>query len=666
MSIGLTTVILFAVFGILLFLSCPISVSIVIASIVTAVSSLSWDQITFITMQKMNSGVESFSLLAIPLFILAGNIMNNGGIARRLVNFAKLFVGWIPGSLAQANIVGNMLFGALSGSSVAAASAMGGCIYPIQKDEGYDPAFATAVNIASAPTGLLIPPTSAFIVYSTVAGGVSISTLFMAGYIPGILMGVGSMVVAFIYAKKHKYPVSGRTPMKEAVKVTLEAIPSLLLIIIVIGGIVGGIFTATEGAGICVLYCLILSICYKSLTVKSFMKILVSSACTSGIILFLISASSAMSFVMAYSGIPAAISEGIMSISTNKYVILLLMNIILMVVGMFMDITPAILIFTPIFLPIAQSLGMTDIQFGVMLIFNMCLGNITPPVGSVLFVGCGISKISIEQVTRTLLPYFAVLFLLLMAVTYIPALSLGIPGLLSVYFTDLLALDPVRLTITCILNIMKKFNPFRTYSFLIRAFSAAPSLQHLLQKSSGPVALGILKELIRVGVLHDLPVIYKTDAVRYLPGKSHLMGYQGHGNACMSQVLNDLQNLLYHLRVQGAGGFIKQHNLRLHGQGPGYGNSLLLAAGQLSRIGVRLLHQTHQFQKLQGVFRCLVLWYLVHLHRSIGHIFHNRHMGKQVKMLEHHADILSDSLDISLWNRNIRTVYEHLTLGGLF
>lgn len=435
MSIGLTTVVLFAVFGILLFLSCPISVSIIIASIVTAISSLSWDQITFITMQKMNSGVESFSLLAIPLFILAGNIMNNGGIARRLVNFSKLFVGWIPGSLAQANIVGNMLFGALSGSSVAAASAMGGCIYPIQKDEGYDPAFATAVNIASAPTGLLIPPTSAFIVYSTVAGGVSISTLFMAGYIPGILMGVGSMVVAFIYAKKHKYPTSGKTPMKEAIKVTLDAIPSLLLIIIVIGGIVGGIvggiFTATEGAGICVLYCLILSICYRSITVKSFMKILVSSACTSGIILFLISASSAMSFVMAYSGIPAAISTGIMSISTNKYVILLLMNIILMVVGMFMDITPAILIFTPIFLPIAQSLGMTDIQFGVMLIFNMCLGNITPPVGSVLFVGCGISKISIEEVTKTLLPYFAVLFLLLLAVTYIPALSLGVPKLMG-------------------------------------------------------------------------------------------------------------------------------------------------------------------------------------------------------------------------------------------
>lgn len=431
MSIGTTAVVLFAVFGVLLLLSCPISVSIVIASIVTAVSSLTWDQVTFIVMQKMNSGVESFSLLAIPLFILAGNIMNNGGIARRLVNFAKLFVGWIPGSLAQANIVGNMLFGALAGSSVAAASAMGGCIYPIQKDEGYDPAFATAANIASAPTGLLIPPTSAFIVYSTVAGGVSISTLFMAGYVPGILMGLGSMVVAYVYAKKHKYPVSGRTPLKEAVKVTVEALPSLLLIVIVIGGIVGGVFTATEGSGICALFCLILSICYKSLTVKSFMKILVSSACTSGIILFLLSASSAMSFVMAYSGIPAAISKGIISITTNKYAILLLMNVILMVVGMFMDITPAILIFTPIFLPIAQSLGMSEIQFGVMLIFNMCLGNITPPVGSVLFVGCGISKISIEQASKMLLPYFAVLFLLLMAVTYIPALSLGIPSLMG-------------------------------------------------------------------------------------------------------------------------------------------------------------------------------------------------------------------------------------------
>ncbi len=431
MSIGVTTALLFIVFGVLLFLGVPISVSIIVSSVVTVMSTLSWDQITFITMQKMNSGVESFSLLAIPLFILAGNIMNNGGIAKRLIAFAQLFVGRIPGNLAQANILGNMLFGALSGSSVAAASAMGGCISPSEKEQGYDPAFSAAANIASAPTGLLIPPTSAFIVYSTVAGGVSISTLFMAGYVPGILMGIGCMAVAFVMAKRAGMKATGRDKSKSIGKIVWDAIPSLLLILIVIGGIVSGIFTATEGAGVAVLYCLILSVIYRNLTLKGFMKILLDSAKTSGIILFLISASSAMSFVMAYAGIPAAISNALMAVSDNKYVIFLLMNIILMVVGMFMDITPAILIFTPIFLPIAQSLGMSDIQFGVMLIFNMCLGNITPPVGSVLFVGCGIGGVSIEKVTPKLIPYFAVLFALLLLVTYVPALSLGIPSLMG-------------------------------------------------------------------------------------------------------------------------------------------------------------------------------------------------------------------------------------------
>ena len=431
MSIGVTTALLFIVFGVLLFLGVPISVSIIVSSIVTVMSTLSWDQITFITMQKMNSGVESFSLLAIPLFILAGNIMNNGGIAKRWFAFAQLFVGRIPGNLAQANILGNMLFGALSGSSVAAASAMGGCISPSEKEQGYDPAFSAAANIASAPTGLLIPPTSAFIVYSTVAGGVSISTLFMAGYVPGILMGIGCMAVAFVMAKRAGMKATGRDKSKSIGKIVWDAIPSLLLILIVIGGIVSGIFTATEGAGVAVLYCLILSVIYRNLTLKGFMKILLDSAKTSGIILFLISASSAMSFVMAYAGIPAAISNALMAVSDNKYVIFLLMNIILMVVGMFMDITPAILIFTPIFLPIAQSLGMSDIQFGVMLIFNMCLGNITPPVGSVLFVGCGIGDVSIEKVTPKLIPYFAVLFALLLLVTYVPALSLGIPSLMG-------------------------------------------------------------------------------------------------------------------------------------------------------------------------------------------------------------------------------------------
>ncbi|HIX57226.1 MAG TPA: TRAP transporter large permease [Candidatus Anaerobiospirillum pullistercoris] len=427
MSIALTTVILFAVFFFLLALSVPISVSIVISSVITALSTLSWDQVSFITMQKMNSGVESFSLLAVPLFILAGNIMNNGGIARRMINFAKLFCGFIPGSLAQANVLGNMLFGALAGSAVAAASAMGGSISPIQKEEKYNMAFATAVNIASAPTGLLIPPTSAFIVYSTVVGGVSISALFMAGYIPGILMGLGVMVVAFLYARAHKYPTTGVVPLKTALKITLDALPSFLLIIIVIGGIVGGIFTATEGAAVCVVYCLFLSVIYRAINMQVFMKILVDSACTSGIILFLISSSSAMSWVMAYSGIPDAIANGLLSISENKYVLLFLINLILLIVGMFMDITPAILIFTPIFLPICVSLGMDPVHFGVVLIFNMCIGSMTPPVGSVLFVGCGITKMSLEKVSAMLLPYFLVLIAILLILTYVPAISLVIP-----------------------------------------------------------------------------------------------------------------------------------------------------------------------------------------------------------------------------------------------
>lgn len=426
-----SAVILFTIFGILLFVGVPISVGILISSITTALTVLPWEQVTFITMQKMTSGIESFSLLAIPLFILAGNIMNNGGIARRLINFAQILAGKLPGSLAHTNILGNMLFGALSGSAVASAAAIGGTLAPIQKEEGYDPAFSACVNIASAPAGLLIPPTSAFIVYSTVSGGVSISTLFMAGYIPGILMGLVTMIVAFLYAKKHGYPTSGKTTIHDAARITMDAVPSLILIIIVIGGIVGGVFTATEGAGVAVLYCTILSLLYKNLTWKSFKTILLKSAATSGIILFLIAASSAMSWVMAYTGIPQAISAGILAISSNKIIILLLMNLILLLIGTFMDITPAILIFTPIFLPIAQQFGMNEVQFGVVLIFNLCMGLMTPPVGSVLFVACGLSKISIERVAKMLIPYLLALIFILLLITFIPEISLFLPSLLG-------------------------------------------------------------------------------------------------------------------------------------------------------------------------------------------------------------------------------------------
>lgn len=425
------TILLFVVFLILLFLSVPISIAILVSSLITTLVYLPWDQASFIVMQKMNNGVDSFSLLAVPLFIFAGNIMNNGGIARRLIRFAQLICGRIPGSLTQTNVLGNMLFGALSGSAVAAAAAIGGTLSDMEKEEGYDPSFAASVNIASAPTGLLIPPTSAFIVYSTIAGGVSVSALFMAGYIPGILMGLVVMIIAFCYARKRHYPVSDPSSAREALRITLDAIPSLLLIVIVIGGIVGGVFTATEGAAVAVAYCLILSIIYRSMSWTSFIHVLMRSAATSGIILFLISASSAMSWVMAYTKIPDAISNALLCLTDNRIILLFLMLVVLLVVGTFMDITPAILIFTPIFLPIATGLGMSPVHFGVVLIFTMCIGTMTPPVGSVLFIGCSIADVSIESVVKILLPYLGGLMIALLAVTYIPALSMGLPQLLG-------------------------------------------------------------------------------------------------------------------------------------------------------------------------------------------------------------------------------------------
>lgn len=421
--------ILFISFLIQLGMGIPISISIGTSTLITALTSVPMDIGIFTAAQKMISGIDSFSLLAVPLFVLSGNIMNNGGIAKRLVNFAKVIGGRLPGALAHANILGNMLFGSLSGSAVAAAAAIGGTMAPIQEKEGYDPSYSAAVNIASSPTGMLIPPSGVLILYSLVAGGVSISALFIAGYIPGIIMGLASMIVAYIYAKKNNYPVSEKYTLSEGFKVFLDAIPSLMLIVIVIGGIVFGAFTATEGAGIAVVYTLILSLYYKSLDFESMKEILIKTATTTGVIMFLVAASSAMSWIMAYTGIPQAISNAIMSVSENPIVILFIMNITLLIVGTFMDLTPAVLIFTPIFLPIATNLGMHPVHFGIVLVFNLCIGIMTPPVGSVLFVGCSVSNVSIEEVIKPLLPFFAALILALFLVTYVPGLSLFLPRL---------------------------------------------------------------------------------------------------------------------------------------------------------------------------------------------------------------------------------------------
>lgn len=423
--------ILFGTFFILLFVGIPISVALGVASFVTALVFLPWDDSTYIIGQQMNVGIESFSLLAIPLFIFAGNIMNNGGIARRLVDLALVVAGRVPGALAHTNVLGNMLFGSLSGSAVASAAAIGSTLHDRQKEEGYDPAFGTSVNIASAPTGLLIPPTTAAIVYSTVAGGVSVSALFMAGYVPGILMGVVIMAIAYVSTRRQRYPKLAGVTLAEGFRVFLRAIPGLLLIVIVVGGIVFGVFTATEGAGVAVLYTLALSLMYRSMSWTAFKEVVTRTVVATGIVMFLIAASSGMSWVMAYTGIPTAITDTLLSVTDSKIVILLLMLLVLLVVGTFMDITPAILIFTPILLPIATELGMDPVHFGMVLILAMCMGTMTPPVGSVLFVATGVSGVSIEQVVPKLMPYFVGLILLLVAVTFIPALSLGLPGMMG-------------------------------------------------------------------------------------------------------------------------------------------------------------------------------------------------------------------------------------------
>ncbi|MEG0014570.1 MAG: TRAP transporter large permease [Cellulosilyticaceae bacterium] len=428
-----TGLILLVVFPVLLLTGAPIAIGIGVSSVLAILTALPVDVAVLTASQRIFTGINSFSLLAIPFFILAGIIMNRGGIALKLVNFAKLLSGRLPGSLAHTNVVGNMLFGSVSGSSVAAAAAIGGTMAPLQEAEGYDKNYSAAVNIASAPTGLLIPPSNSLIVYSLVSGGTSVAALFMAGYIPGILWGLSVMVVAFILAKKYKYKTStDKITFKIALRITLEALPSLLLIIIIIGGIVGGVFTATEGAAVAVAYSAILSLFfYKTITVKELPSILLETVEMASIIVFLIGTSSIMSWVLAFTNIPSAITSLLLGISSSPIVILLLMNIILLIVGTFMDLTPAILIFTPIFLPIAQSFGMDSIQFGIMLVFNLCIGNITPPVGNTLFVGCRVGKTKIEEVVKYLLPYYVAIIIVLMMVTFIPQVSMFIPQLMG-------------------------------------------------------------------------------------------------------------------------------------------------------------------------------------------------------------------------------------------
>lgn len=425
-----TALIMFIVLIITLLLGFPIAISIGISSVLAILPSLALDNTLVTGAQRIFSGISNFTLIAIPFFILAGNIMNQGGIAKKVVAFAQSLTSRIPGSLMQTNILANMMFGAISGSSVAACAAMGGILLPMEEEEGYDKKLGATVNIATAPTGLLIPPSNSLIVYSLVSGGTSVAALFMAGYIPGILWGIGCMALTFFLAKNRGMKGKASVQLKVILITFIDALPSLALIIIVIGGIIKGVFTPTEGSVVAVVYTLLLSmIFYRTINLKNLISIFEESAKMTGVIVFLIGVSTIMSWVMAFTGVPQAISTLILGITNNKYIILLLMNLLLLFIGTFMDVTPAILIFTPIFLPIVKAFGMSPIQFGIIIVFNLCIGNITPPVGNTLFVGVKVGNLKIEDVMRELIKYYVVIIIVLMFVTYIPDLSLYLPKL---------------------------------------------------------------------------------------------------------------------------------------------------------------------------------------------------------------------------------------------
>ncbi|MEQ7215095.1 TRAP transporter large permease [Enterococcus asini] len=424
--------ILFVVFAILLILGMPIAISVAASSICTLLLVVPFDIAVFTSAQKMVSSLNSFSLVAIPFFVLSGIIMNGGGIAEKLVNFAMLFVGRVPGGLAHTNILGNALFGSMSSSAIAASTAIGGVLIPQQVKAGYDRKFATAANIASAPTGMVIPPSTAFIMYSLVAGGASISSLFLGGYLVGALWALSIMLVAFVHAKKHHYKTIDRSELGSVGTVLKEALPSVMLIVIIIGGILSGLFTAIEASAIAVAYSLIIAMFfYKTVTVKDIPTMLKDAVLTTGTIAFLLATSSMMSFAMAFTGIPQAISAAILGLTSNKYIILLMVNLVLLVVGMFMDVGPAIMIFTPIFLPVVTSVGVDPVHFGLFAIMNLCVGSITPPVGSGLYVGASVGGVKAEKMLRPLVPFYIAILLVLLAITYFPQLVMWLPNLAS-------------------------------------------------------------------------------------------------------------------------------------------------------------------------------------------------------------------------------------------
>lgn len=382
--------------------------------------------------RDLGNGLDNFALLAIPFFVLAGDLMGAGGLARRLIDLASAMIGRMPGGLSLVNTLTCMLFGAISGSSAAAVSSVGSTMIPEMERAGYPRTFSIAVTATSATTGLLIPPSNVMIVYAVVASNVSVGALFMAGVVPGILVGICLMAACLILSIRGGYGQAAGIETPPFVRSMVRALPSLLLIVFVLGGILGGVFTATEASAVAVLWAFLLGVVfYREIPVRTLPGIVLGSARTTGIVMFLVAASQVMSRILTQEQVPQAVSDALLGLSDNPLVILLTINIILLVVGTFMDMTPAVLVFTPIFLPVAISIGIDPVHFGILLVANLCIGLCTPPVGTCLFLGCSIGKSDVMSVSRAMIPFYVAMFVSLMLITYVPWFSLWLPRLLG-------------------------------------------------------------------------------------------------------------------------------------------------------------------------------------------------------------------------------------------
>ena len=423
----LSTLILLGSFLIMIFLRFPIAYSVGISTVLCLISM--GQNLTVLPLQ-MVKGVWSFSLMAVPFFITMGVLMGTGGISDKLIALANSLVGWMRGGLAMVNIVASYFFGGISGSASADTASLGSILIPMMVDEGYDPDFSTAVTITSSCEGLLVPPSHNMVIFATSAGGVSVGALFMAGYIPGALLAIALMVGSYIISVKRNYPKGAPFSIKNFIKQIGQSIWALLAVLIVVVGVVGGVFTATESAAIAVIYSLIVSVyIYKGLNWKGVWKCLEQCIDTLAIVLILISLSGAFGYCLTNLHVPAKAATFITSISSNRTVVILLLNVIILFLGMIMDMAPIILIATPILLPVAMEMGIHPVQFGIMMVLNCGIGLLTPPVGAVLFIGSAVAKRPMEKVVKATLPFYLCMIIALILISFIPDISLWLPRL---------------------------------------------------------------------------------------------------------------------------------------------------------------------------------------------------------------------------------------------